>query len=77
MSDTSQSLAHARWHGKYHVVFVPKWRRKTMYGNSRKALGAIFHELARQRNAGSLKATSCRIMSICVSRFHPSMRWPP
>ena len=49
MSDTYQSLSHSRWNGKYHIVFVPKRRRKTMYGNIRKALGTIFHELARQK----------------------------
>jgi putative transposase len=69
MSDTSQSLSHSRWHGKYHVVFVAQWHRKTMSGNIRKALGALFHALARQKE--------CRIMSIGASRCHPSMRWPP
>jgi putative transposase len=49
MSDTYQSLSHARWHGKDHVVFVPKRRRTTMYGRRRKALRAICHELARQK----------------------------
>src|SRR5215475_1226499 len=49
MSDTYQSLSHSRWNCKYHVVFVPKRRRKTLYGTLRKALGAIFHELARQK----------------------------
>ena len=54
MSDTYQSLSHSRWNCKYHVVFVPKRRRKTLYGTIRKALGAIFHELARQKE--------CRIL---------------
>ena len=67
MSDTYQSLSHSRWHCKYHIVFVPKRRRKTMYGNIRKALGTIFNELARQKE--------CRIMSIYAWRFPPSMRW--
>ena len=49
MSDTYQSLSHSRWNCKYHVVFVPKRRRKRLYGNMRKALGAIGHELARQK----------------------------
>jgi len=30
MSDTYQSLSHSRWNGKYHVVFVPKQRRKSL-----------------------------------------------
>src|SRR5438105_1830333 len=42
MSDIYQNLSHSRWNCKYHVVFVPKRRRKTLYGTIRKALGAIF-----------------------------------
>ena len=54
MSDTYQSLSPSRWHGTYHVVFVPKRRRKVLFGHMRKALGPIFHELARQKE--------CRIL---------------
>jgi putative transposase len=43
-----QSLCHTRWECKYHVVFIPKFRRKVLYGDLRKHLGAIFHDLARQ-----------------------------
>jgi REP-associated tyrosine transposase len=46
---TWKSLAHSRWECKYHVVFIPKYRRKALYGESRQSLGAIFHELARQK----------------------------
>ena len=49
MSDLYQSLSHTKWDCKYHVVFVPKRRRKILYGRIRKALGAIFHALARQK----------------------------
>jgi putative transposase len=42
-------MAHSKWNCKYHVVFVPKRRRKVMYGEIRHNLGAIFHELARQK----------------------------
>ena len=51
MSDLYQSLSHSRWDCKYHVVFVPKRRRKALFGNIRKELGAIFHELARQKES--------------------------
>jgi putative transposase len=47
---TYQSLSHSRWNCKFHVVFVPKRRRrKTLFGNIRKKLGPIFHELARHK----------------------------
>ena len=44
-----KSLAHTRWDCKYHVVFIPKNRRKVIYGNLRRYLGEIFHELARRK----------------------------
>jgi putative transposase len=55
MSDTSQSLAHSRWNGTSHVVVVPQRRRQPLYGTMRKALGALCHELARQK-AGRILA---------------------
>ncbi|MGO8792824.1 MAG: transposase [Terriglobia bacterium] len=49
MSDLYQSLSHSRWDGKYHVVFVPKRRRKVLFGKTRRQLGEIFQALARQK----------------------------
>ena len=49
MSDVYQSLAHSKWDCKYHVVFVPKRRRKAIFGQTRRQLGAIFHAPARQK----------------------------
>ena len=49
MSEMYQSLSHSRWDCTYHVVFIPKCRRKMLYGEIRKHLGVIFHELARQK----------------------------
>jgi putative transposase len=49
MNQTYQSLSHSKWDCKYHVVFVPKRRRKELFGNIRQQLGAVFHELARQK----------------------------
>ena len=46
---TWKSLAHSRWECKYPVVFIPNYRRKALYGEIRQSLGAIFHELARQK----------------------------
>ena len=46
-----QSLNHTRWDCKYHVVFIPKRRKKTVYGEIRKHLGRIFHELARHKES--------------------------
>ncbi len=49
MTGSFQSMSHSKWDCKYHVVFIPKRRRKAMFGNLRKQLGVIFHELARQK----------------------------
>ena len=49
MSETYQSLSHSKWDCMYHVVFVPKRRRKAIFGRTRRQLGAIFHALARQK----------------------------
>ena len=44
-----ESLKHTKWECKYHVVFIPKYRRKALYQGLRKLLGEVFRELCRQR----------------------------
>src|SRR5262249_54010810 len=44
-----QSLAHVKWDCKYHVVFIPKYRRKVLYGKLRAAVGRILRELCDQK----------------------------
>ena len=44
-----QSLSHVRWECKYHVVFIPKYRRKVIYGRLRSRIGRIFRDLCDQR----------------------------
>jgi len=44
-----QSLAHTRWDCKYHVVFIPKMRKKKIFGVLRQHLGGIFRELAKHK----------------------------
>ena len=46
-----QSLSHTRWDCKYHVVFIPKRRKKSIFGALRKHLGEVFRELARHKEA--------------------------
>ena len=50
-----KSLSHTRWDCKYHVVFIPKYRRKKMYGAIRTHLGKILHELAKQKESWILE----------------------
>ena len=46
-----ESMSHSKWDCKYHVVFVPKGRKKELYGKIRKFLGPVFRELAQQRGS--------------------------
>jgi putative transposase len=49
MTTQYQSLSHSKWECKYHVVFVPKYRKKVLYGEIKEFLKRTFHELARQK----------------------------
>lgn len=54
-----KSLAHTKWNCQYHIVFVPKYRRKALYAHIRPYLGEVFHERARHKESrieeGSLR----------------------
>ena len=49
--DKFESLSHTKWECKYHIVFIPKCRRRTLYEQLRQHLGQVFHELARQKES--------------------------
>lgn len=49
--DGPESLSHSTWECKYHVVFIPKCRRRTLYEQLRRPLGEVFHQLARQKES--------------------------
>ena len=49
--DRPASLSHTTWVCKYHVVFIPKCRRRTLYAQLRRHLGEVFHNLARQKES--------------------------
>jgi putative transposase len=46
-----RSLRHTRWECKYHVVFIPKYRKKVIYGTLRRRLGEVFRTLAEQKES--------------------------
>ena len=52
---TYASLSHSKWDCKYHLVFIPKYRKKVLYGKIREFLGPVFHELAKQRGSEILE----------------------
>ena len=49
--DEYESLSHTKWECKYHVVFIPKGRRKTLYAELRAHLGEVFRRLAVQKQS--------------------------
>jgi len=46
-----QSLSHTKWECKYHIIWIPKYRKKKIFKELRRELGAVLRELARQRES--------------------------
>ena len=46
-----ESLSHTKWECQYHIVFIPKYRKKVIYGGLRSELGPILRDLAQQKEA--------------------------
>jgi len=63
-----QSLSHTRWDCKYHVVFIPKRRRKLIFGKLRKQIGELLHDLANQKGSEILEGHLMRDhIHMCIS----------
>ena len=71
MDEMYASLAHTSWECKYHVVFIPKYRRKTLYRELRSHLGETFRELARRRESEVVEG------HLMVDHVHMLMSIPP
>lgn len=52
-----ESLSHSKWDCKYHIVFIPKNRKKVLYEKIRKFLGPVIRELALQRGSKVLQGS--------------------
>lgn len=52
------SLAHSRYNCTYHIVFIPKYRRKTMFGALRKEVGEILGKVCRMEEVTIIKAAT-------------------
>src|SRR5713101_4799219 len=68
------SLSHAKWAGKYHVVFIPEGRKKALYGKIRGFLGPVVRERAGQRGSTILEGhmVQANMYGLCPSRL-PSL----
>ena len=69
--DDYESLSHSQWECKYHVVFIPKYRRKVLYGELRQHLGSLFRQLAERKE--------CRIEEghVVADHVHMLISIPP
>ena len=68
---TYETLKHTTWECKYHVVFIPKCRKKVLYGQIRRELGQVLRELARQKE--------CEIIEghLVIDHVHMLISIPP
>ena len=69
--EDAQSLSHTKWECKYHVVWIPKCRRKVPYGHIRREIGDAMHELARQKESNILEGR------LQVDHVHVLISIPP
>ena len=66
-----ESLSHVRWECKYHVVIIPKYRRKILYGKLRNKLGSILRDLCKQKGVELLEGKSTS------DHIHMCLKVPP
>lgn len=69
--DIYETLSHTTWECKYHIVFIPKYRRKILFGRLRQELGPVFRRLAEQKE--------CRIEEghLMADHVHMLLSIPP
>lgn len=65
------TLSHTTWNCKYHIVFVPKYRRKVFYGEKRLEIGAILRELCDWKGVNIITA------EVCPDHVHMLVEIPP
>jgi putative transposase len=69
--DDYESLNHTKWECKYHVVFIPKCRRKKLYQQLRQDLGEVFRQLAQRKESQILEG------HLVVDHVHMLISIPP
>ena len=66
-----KSMAHTKWDYTYHIVFIPKYRRKVLYVEVRKKLMLIIKRLCQHKGIEIVEG------KMCVDHVHISLRIPP
>ena len=67
----TESIQHTRWNCTFHVVFIPKYRRKVMYGEVRKDVGEILRRLCEMKQVTLIEGF------VCADHVHMCVAIPP
>lgn len=67
----NQSISHTTWNCTYHVVFIPKYRRKIMYGEVKVEIGEILRKLCEMKQIILIEG------KVCVDHVHMYIGVPP
>ncbi len=67
----NRSLSHTRWKCRYHIVFIPKYRKKVLYGKLRQNVREIISILCKYKNVDIIAG------AVCVDHIHLSVAIPP
>ena len=70
-ANDDSSLSHTRWNCKYHIVFIPKYRRKEIYGKLRANIGLILRQLCEYKGVEIIEAHAV------VDHIHMLVKIPP
>lgn len=70
-TDNTDSIAHTKWNCKYHVVFGVKYKRKEMYNEKKREIGAILRRLCEWKGVQILEA------EVCPDHVHMMVKIPP
>ena len=77
--DEYESLSHSKWECKYHVAFIPKGRRRALYGELRQHLGEVSRRLAEQKESrveeGHLMSDHAHMMLSIPPKYAVSQVW--
>ena len=67
----NRSISHTRWKCQYHVVFIPKYRKKVLYGKVKEDVREIISTLCKYKNVEIIAG------AVCVDHVHLSVAIPP
>ena len=67
----SKSLSHTKWKCQYHIVFIPKYRKKVLYGRLREDVGEIIKTLCKYKGIEIISG------AVCIDHVHLCVSIPP